>query len=355
MTPEQKQRAMQMLRRFSQATPMTRTADNAAVAMAALLQELVDADDKFKIGVLAAINAAAPDARHVEVDGQPVFFSKSGDDITDTHTLAPCSHCGGSGAAEDCAPEPEPFGYFKSEPFGWTDCAETDDGAIALYTAPPAPIVSDGWKLVPVEPTPEMMQSASKVATYGALKAAWGRMLEAAPQPESCGWIRAIDEAMVTHHLGVADIADDYEAAKNKLNTLLCLNQDIGEYFSAKAPTPSVPDGHVHVHVSGSTGSGKSAVAGEIEIAMRAIGLDVEWVDSESEKRMTHADYVSALELYKPKVRIFEKNISRAAPQQPKLSDERILELCAEYSKQYHWPLGFARAIEREILGEIKK
>ena len=33
------------------------------------------------------------------------------------------------------APEPEPFGYFKHEPFGWTDCAETDDGAIALYTA----------------------------------------------------------------------------------------------------------------------------------------------------------------------------------------------------------------------------
>jgi hypothetical protein len=28
---------------------------------------------------------------------------------------------------------PEPFGYFKSEPFGWTDCAETDEGAIPLY------------------------------------------------------------------------------------------------------------------------------------------------------------------------------------------------------------------------------
>lgn len=30
----------------------------------------------------------------------------------------------------------EPFGYFKPEPFGWTDCAETDEGAIALYEAP---------------------------------------------------------------------------------------------------------------------------------------------------------------------------------------------------------------------------
>jgi hypothetical protein len=30
----------------------------------------------------------------------------------------------------------EPFGYFKAEPFGWTDCAETDEGAIALYEVP---------------------------------------------------------------------------------------------------------------------------------------------------------------------------------------------------------------------------
>ncbi len=28
---------------------------------------------------------------------------------------------------------PEPFGYFKPEPFGWTDCAESDDDAIPLY------------------------------------------------------------------------------------------------------------------------------------------------------------------------------------------------------------------------------
>lgn len=27
----------------------------------------------------------------------------------------------------------EPFGYFKCEPCGWTDCAGTDDGAVPLY------------------------------------------------------------------------------------------------------------------------------------------------------------------------------------------------------------------------------
>lgn len=27
----------------------------------------------------------------------------------------------------------EPFGYFKAGPFGWTDCAETDEGAQPLF------------------------------------------------------------------------------------------------------------------------------------------------------------------------------------------------------------------------------
>ncbi len=39
---------------------------------------------------------------------------------------------------------PEPFGYFKAEPFGWTDCEESDEGAIALYDRPQAaPVARD--------------------------------------------------------------------------------------------------------------------------------------------------------------------------------------------------------------------
>lgn len=40
-------------------------------------------------------------------------------------------------APAPAVPQGEPFGYFRAEPFGWTDCAETDEGAIALYEAPP--------------------------------------------------------------------------------------------------------------------------------------------------------------------------------------------------------------------------
>ncbi|UDM17878.1 hypothetical protein [Vogesella sp. XCS3] len=38
----------------------------------------------------------------------------------------------------------EPFGYFKAEPFGWTDCEKGDEGAIALYERPQAqPVARD--------------------------------------------------------------------------------------------------------------------------------------------------------------------------------------------------------------------
>lgn len=38
----------------------------------------------------------------------------------------------------EAAQNAEPFGYFRALPFGWEQCAESDEGAIALYEHPPA-------------------------------------------------------------------------------------------------------------------------------------------------------------------------------------------------------------------------
>ena len=62
----------------------------------------------------------------------------------------------------------------------------------------------------------------------------------------------------------------------------------------------------VSIFVTGPTGSGKSAICGEIEIALRAIGVDVTWEDGDAEKRLTHANWQEALEMYNPKVTIRE-------------------------------------------------
>ncbi len=74
----------------------------------------------------------------------------------------------------------------------------------------------------------------------------------------------------------------------------------------------------VTVTVSGPTGSGKSAVMGEIEIALKALGITVEHVaEFQSEKNMTHADWQEALDLYKPTVLLKEVNVPRRSLSTP--------------------------------------
>ena len=66
----------------------------------------------------------------------------------------------------------------------------------------------------------------------------------------------------------------------------------------------------VTVTVSGPVGCGKSAIAGEIEIALKAIGVPVSYADpaaAQSEKNMTHADWQAYLEMYRPSVVIVEE------------------------------------------------
>lgn len=66
----------------------------------------------------------------------------------------------------------------------------------------------------------------------------------------------------------------------------------------------------VTVTVSGPVGCGKSAIAGEIEIALRAVGVPVRFADEKearSEKNMTGADWASYIDMYKPSVVIVEQ------------------------------------------------
>lgn len=66
----------------------------------------------------------------------------------------------------------------------------------------------------------------------------------------------------------------------------------------------------ITVTISGPIGCGKSAIAGEIEIAMLAIGVPVRYADpkaAQTEKNMSHADWQSALEMYKPSVVLVEE------------------------------------------------
>lgn len=46
-----------------------------------------------------------------------------------------------------------------------------------------SPVMPDGWKLVPIEPTPKMLVAAMGMFTAEELAEAWGDMIEAAPVP----------------------------------------------------------------------------------------------------------------------------------------------------------------------------
>ncbi len=65
----------------------------------------------------------------------------------------------------------------------------------------------------------------------------------------------------------------------------------------------------ITVTISGLTGSGKSAIAGEIEIALKAIGVPVVWENAEREHWNKGNEYW--IDLYKPEVTIVEQNIPR--------------------------------------------
>lgn len=113
-------------------------------------------------------------------------------------------------------------------------------------------------------------------------------------------YIKSRDQENEEIALTVGKLRVELEAAKKRIAEL-----EAREIKPAK--------GEVLVVVSGFTGCGKSAIAGEIEIAMKAIGVPVKWTNGDAEKRMTGADWLTAIEMYKPTVRIVEVNVPRAA------------------------------------------
>lgn len=131
-------------------------------------------------------------------------------------------------------------------------------------------------------------------------------------------YIKRRDQENEDIALTVGKLRVELEAAKSKLNeqreyyegVIADGSKRIAE-LEARGIKPA--KGEVLVVVSGFTGCGKSAIAGEIEIAMKAIGVPVQWTNGDAEKRMTGADWLTAIEMYKPTVRIVEVNVPRAA------------------------------------------
>ncbi|EOK7061982.1 ead/Ea22-like family protein [Escherichia coli] len=131
-------------------------------------------------------------------------------------------------------------------------------------------------------------------------------------------YIKRRDQENEDIALTVGKLRVEIEEAKSKLNEQREYYEGVisdgGKRIAELEAREIKPaKGEVLVVVSGFTGCGKSAIAGEIEIAMKAIGVPVKWTNGDAEKRMTGADWLTAIEMYKPTVRIVEVNVPRAA------------------------------------------
>ncbi|ENP8129541.1 ead/Ea22-like family protein [Escherichia coli] len=132
-------------------------------------------------------------------------------------------------------------------------------------------------------------------------------------------YIKSRDQENEDIALTVGKLRVELEEAKSKLNEQReyyegVISDGSKRIAELEAREIKPAKGEVLVVVSGFTGCGKSAIAGEIEIAMKAIGVPVKWTNGDAEKRMTGADWLTAIEMYKPTVRIVEVNVPRVAP-----------------------------------------
>ena len=103
----------------------------------------------------------------------------------------------------------------RQEPAGWIGRGPRD-GRIEFSTHRPAPSVMRDFNVKPLYLAPGAQPAPSI--------------------PD--GWLRAIDEALVVAHIGVANASDTYEQAKVKLNNLICFHTDIAADAASRLPGP---------------------------------------------------------------------------------------------------------------------
>lgn len=179
------------------------------------------------------------------------------------------------------------------------------------------PAVNGGKILAPVELLNRVLDSEAVEAMSDAsdeLRALLATATELPAQAVAASWKDHHTAQLVNQLRDCATTYGQTQQLRERIATIVApLCAQLKAHPSVLQPTApqrqAVERGEVLVTVSGFTGSGKSAIAGEIEIMCRALGLQVEWPDSDSEKHMTHADWIAALEQYKPRVRIVECNV----------------------------------------------
>lgn len=126
-------------------------------------------------------------------------------------------------------------------------CGTPPDGT-KLYTAPVAaqPSVPEGWKLVPIEPTPEMRDAITSGIRHDHMVKVYQDMLEAAPTPSAVNQAQQPgQDAEPCKTCGDTGVVDDgeincYESGEPYMNGPVKCVKDCPDCTAPKQP--SVPD-----------------------------------------------------------------------------------------------------------------
>lgn len=164
MNAEQKQRALQMLRRFEQAAPMSLQVDNAAVDMAALLHELIDAPEPEPVGEAVDFNGWGI----VRWKGEESSFPLG----TKFYTAPPAPSV--PVLTVKCEPDYWSGGHYHEGTMPHIDPTAVWNLPIGteLYTSPPAPIVPDEFYNAVTNLSVELDARHGALSRFAALVAA---------------------------------------------------------------------------------------------------------------------------------------------------------------------------------------
>lgn len=127
----------------------------------------------------------------------------------------------------------------------------------------------------------------------------------------------------------------------------------------------------VAIIVEGPVGAGKSALLGEVELTLKSLSIPYRWAkpkEAQTEKNMTHADWIGELEATKPSVVLHERILpgketvlklieegvvaqreGKRVSENPYLSGDEGLN----FERAFYWLHGFAGApaAEKRLLG----
>lgn len=93
----------------------------------------------------------------------------------------------------------------------------------------------------------------------------------------------------------------------------------------------------VTITASGPVGCAKSALLGEIEIMLKAMGVPVRYAneaEAQAEKNGTHADWTSSIEMYRPSVVLVEE-IKKPAASSERAPAEPLCDTCLGHGMIY--------------------